>query len=138
MKRKKIWIMTALMVIFVAGVPSTMAVKPFWSLTGEWSDPRGGRFYVRMDGNAVVWYGKGGSGNGFWHHVGTGTIQGNVVQAVFRDIPGSNWPNASGSIRGTISQRWDFVDWDRVPDWSRIIVRLVPHEERILEEPRGR
>jgi hypothetical protein len=109
MKRKRIMVMVVLMAILVVAIPSARAVKPFWSLTGTWGDSRGGQFYVKMDGNVVVWYGKGGSGRGFWHHVGTGNIQGNFVQATYRDIPGSNWPNAGGSIRGNISQNWSSV-----------------------------
>jgi hypothetical protein len=123
MKRKKIWIMTALMVIFVAGVPSTMAVKPVSYegevISGYWKDTNGATYHVRKDGNVIVWYGSGKYQGRFWHHIGSGTIQGNVIQATFRDLPRSTWPTNKGSMRGVINSQWNFVDWDRIPDWRR-------------------
>jgi len=93
--------------------------KPLVAITGEWTDPQGGHYYVRQDGNTIVWYGRGNSQGRFWHHIGSGTIQGNVIQATFRDLPRSTWPDNKGSIRGVINSQGNFVDWDRIPDWRR-------------------
>jgi hypothetical protein len=142
MRGKNIYLLVAVVTVFSLAVPFTMAQerpretikhtepeilkesdrriekKPI-TMSGEWTDPQGGHYYVRQDGNIIVWYGRGNAQGRFWHHIGSGTIQGNVIQATFRDLPRSTWPDNRGSIRGVINSQWNFVDWDRIPDWRR-------------------
>ena len=130
MKRKRIWITLILMVILGSGVPSTMAVKPVAYegevISGYWKDTNGATYHVRKDGNVIVWYGNGNYQGKFWHHVGVGNFQGfDGIQATFRDLPGSTWPNNKGAIRGVIKQftkRGVEIDWDRIPDWYKVWV----------------
>lgn len=84
-----------LSVIIVALFLSTTLAM---DLTGDWRASNGDNIYIRQIDNAVWYYGESSAQGENWTSVGYGTIDGNIVNLNWADMPKGN-----ASMMGTVA-----------------------------------
>lgn len=67
-------------------------------LTGDWRASNGDNIYIRQVDNDVWYYGESSAQGENWTSVGYGTIDGNVVNLNWTDVPKGN-----SSLMGTVA-----------------------------------
>jgi hypothetical protein len=73
--------------VFALLVILTAAAAHGASLTGTWTCNDGGTYFIRQNGNDVWWLGRSADGGASWTNVFHGTIDGDIVEGLWSDVP---------------------------------------------------
>jgi len=73
--------------VFVLLVILSAAPARGASLTGIWTGSDGGTYFVRQNGDDVWWFGRSADGGAAWTNVFHGTIDGDIVEGLWSDVP---------------------------------------------------
>ena len=87
------------------------------NLTGDWSCSLGGDYYIRQQGNNIMWYGEAAAINPYFSNVAYGWIDGNIISLTWVDVPkGTN--SASGSLKLIVLSNEDINILEQTGGWG--------------------
>ncbi len=61
--------------------------KENYNIEGVFMCDYNGKYYVRQIGNEILWFGEDDNVSPLWSNVAHGTINGNIVNVVWGDVP---------------------------------------------------